>query len=65
MVLIGACLLQLKASPFRAGMHAVAPGVRVKIIGWDRMYDQYESKEAGLSIEVERLFFGSLRGSPG
>jgi hypothetical protein len=46
-------------------MHAVAPGVRVKIIGWDRMYDQYEGKEAGLSIEVERLFFGSLRGSPG
>jgi hypothetical protein len=39
--------------------------VRVKIIGWDRMHDQYESKEAGLSIEVMRWFFGSLRGSPG
>ncbi len=39
--------------------------IKLRIIGWDRRYDQYESGEARLVYRGEEMCYGSIRGSPG
>ena len=36
------------------GYVEIVGGIRMKIIGWDKRYDEYENRGLGLSIEVGR-----------
>jgi hypothetical protein len=38
----------------RDGYVEIIGGIRLRIIGWDRRYDQYENGGQGLSIEAIR-----------
>ncbi len=47
------------------GYVEIIGGIKLRIIGWDRRYDQYESGEARLVYRGEEMCYGSLRGSSG
>jgi hypothetical protein len=44
------------------GYVEIIGGMRLRIIGWDRRYDDYKNREARLVYKKIRCFYGYLRG---